>query len=177
MRDVVITEHAPQAIGPYSQAIKAGGFVFVSGQIPIDPDHRVDRAVGSCRSDRPGVAEPEGDPDRRRHIARQCREDHGISEEHGRLRCDERSLCALLEEGSSGALDGGSLAATQRCTRRDRRHRARVMCARDCVARTFLSACRGSRGAADLGCRFCSTDPAYNSASCPLLFATRYTSE
>jgi 2-iminobutanoate/2-iminopropanoate deaminase len=37
MRDVVITEHAPQAIGPYSQAIKAGGFVFVSGQIPIDP--------------------------------------------------------------------------------------------------------------------------------------------
>ena len=37
MRDVVITEHAPQAIGPYSQAIKAGGFIFVSGQIPIDP--------------------------------------------------------------------------------------------------------------------------------------------
>jgi 2-iminobutanoate/2-iminopropanoate deaminase len=37
MRDVVITEHAPQAIGPYSQAIKAGGFVFISGQIPIDP--------------------------------------------------------------------------------------------------------------------------------------------
>ncbi len=37
MRDVIITEHAPQAIGPYSQAIKAGGFVFVSGQIPIDP--------------------------------------------------------------------------------------------------------------------------------------------
>jgi len=31
------TEDAPTAIGPYSQAIKAGGFVFVSGQIPIDP--------------------------------------------------------------------------------------------------------------------------------------------
>jgi 2-iminobutanoate/2-iminopropanoate deaminase len=31
------TEHAPAAIGPYSQAIKAGGFVFASGQIPIDP--------------------------------------------------------------------------------------------------------------------------------------------
>lgn len=28
---------APQAIGPYSQAVEAGGFVFVSGQIPIDP--------------------------------------------------------------------------------------------------------------------------------------------
>lgn len=31
------TNSAPQAIGPYSQAVKAGGFVFVSGQIPIDP--------------------------------------------------------------------------------------------------------------------------------------------
>jgi 2-iminobutanoate/2-iminopropanoate deaminase len=33
----VQTLAAPQAIGPYSQAIKAGGLVFVSGQIPIDP--------------------------------------------------------------------------------------------------------------------------------------------
>jgi 2-iminobutanoate/2-iminopropanoate deaminase len=37
MRDIVSTKDAPQAIGPYSQAIKANGFVFVSGQIPIDP--------------------------------------------------------------------------------------------------------------------------------------------
>ena len=36
-RKVVRTSDAPQAIGPYSQAIEAGGFVFVSGQIPIDP--------------------------------------------------------------------------------------------------------------------------------------------
>lgn len=31
------TGHAPQAIGPYSQAVKVGGFVFCSGQIPLDP--------------------------------------------------------------------------------------------------------------------------------------------
>jgi len=37
MRDIVSTKLAPQAIGPYSQAIKANGFVFVSGQIAIDP--------------------------------------------------------------------------------------------------------------------------------------------
>jgi 2-iminobutanoate/2-iminopropanoate deaminase len=37
MREAVSTKDAPQAIGPYSQAIKANGFVFVSGQIPIDP--------------------------------------------------------------------------------------------------------------------------------------------
>lgn len=37
MRLPVHTAQAPAAIGPYSQAIKAGGFVFASGQIPIDP--------------------------------------------------------------------------------------------------------------------------------------------
>lgn len=35
--DVVSTEKAPKALGPYAQAIKAGGFVWCSGQIPIDP--------------------------------------------------------------------------------------------------------------------------------------------
>jgi 2-iminobutanoate/2-iminopropanoate deaminase len=34
---VIFTEAAPAAIGPYSQAIAANGFVFVSGQIPMDP--------------------------------------------------------------------------------------------------------------------------------------------
>lgn len=37
MKTVVYTGLAPQAIGPYSQAIKANGFLFVSGQIPLDP--------------------------------------------------------------------------------------------------------------------------------------------
>jgi len=37
MREVVSTKDAPQAIGPYSQAIKANGFVFTAGQIGIDP--------------------------------------------------------------------------------------------------------------------------------------------
>ncbi len=37
MREAVATQKAPAAIGPYSQAIKANGFVFASGQIPIDP--------------------------------------------------------------------------------------------------------------------------------------------
>ncbi len=36
-RKIIKTADAPQAIGPYSQAVEAGGFVFVSGQIPIDP--------------------------------------------------------------------------------------------------------------------------------------------
>lgn len=37
MKQIVKTDKAPQAIGPYSQAVRAGGFVFASGQIPLDP--------------------------------------------------------------------------------------------------------------------------------------------
>jgi 2-iminobutanoate/2-iminopropanoate deaminase len=37
VREIVKTERAPAAIGPYSQAVRAGGFVFASGQIPLDP--------------------------------------------------------------------------------------------------------------------------------------------
>jgi 2-iminobutanoate/2-iminopropanoate deaminase len=37
MREVISTKDGPRAIGPYSQAIKANGFVFVSGQVAIDP--------------------------------------------------------------------------------------------------------------------------------------------
>jgi 2-iminobutanoate/2-iminopropanoate deaminase len=37
MREVISTKDGPQAIGPYSQAIRANGLVFVSGQVAIDP--------------------------------------------------------------------------------------------------------------------------------------------
>ena len=37
MKEIISTENAPGAIGPYSQAIKTGNMVFCSGQIPIDP--------------------------------------------------------------------------------------------------------------------------------------------
>jgi reactive intermediate/imine deaminase len=36
-REIISTQHAPAAIGPYSQAVKAGNLVFLSGQIPLDP--------------------------------------------------------------------------------------------------------------------------------------------
>lgn len=45
MNEVISTPNAPGAIGPYSQAVKAGGFLYVSGQLPIDP------ATGSFAGD------------------------------------------------------------------------------------------------------------------------------
>jgi 2-iminobutanoate/2-iminopropanoate deaminase len=37
MKQIISTDRAPKAIGPYSQAVIANGFVFLSGQIPLDP--------------------------------------------------------------------------------------------------------------------------------------------
>jgi 2-iminobutanoate/2-iminopropanoate deaminase len=37
MKDVIATDKGPKAIGPYSQAIRANGFVFISGQVAFDP--------------------------------------------------------------------------------------------------------------------------------------------
>jgi 2-iminobutanoate/2-iminopropanoate deaminase len=38
MREIINASGAPDAVGPYSHAVKAGGLLFVSGQIPLDPD-------------------------------------------------------------------------------------------------------------------------------------------
>ena len=46
MLQSISTNNAPAAIGPYSQAIMAGGFVYVSGQLPIDPSTGVFAAGG-----------------------------------------------------------------------------------------------------------------------------------
>ncbi len=37
MKDIVLTDRGPKPIGPYSQAVKSNGFLFVSGQVAIDP--------------------------------------------------------------------------------------------------------------------------------------------
>lgn len=37
MKEIISTQNAPAAIGPYSQAVKAGNLLFISGQIPLDP--------------------------------------------------------------------------------------------------------------------------------------------
>lgn len=63
MRRAIVTDRAPAAIGPYSQAVAAGQLLFVSGQIPLDPStgelvdgsigdqtHRVMRNIGEILS-------------------------------------------------------------------------------------------------------------------------------
>lgn len=58
--EIIGTPRAPAPVGPYSQAVKAGGFLFVSGQIPIDPEsgeviaggvkEQTERVIGNLRA-------------------------------------------------------------------------------------------------------------------------------
>jgi len=41
MKKAISTKNAPQAVGPYSQAVQANGFLFLSGQIPLSPDGKM----------------------------------------------------------------------------------------------------------------------------------------
>lgn len=54
--DVVVTDKAPAAIGPYSQAIKTGGLLFCSGQIPLDP-HSGELVCGTIEEETTRVME------------------------------------------------------------------------------------------------------------------------
>lgn len=47
-KEIISTPNAPAAIGPYSQAVKANGFLFLSGQIPLDP--KTGAVVAGCVS-------------------------------------------------------------------------------------------------------------------------------
>ena len=65
VREIVSTEGAPGALGPYSQAVKADGWVFCSGQIPVDPatgeiEEGIKAQTGRCLKNLSAVLEAAG---------------------------------------------------------------------------------------------------------------------
>jgi len=56
----VNTDKAPAAIGPYSQAVIAGPFVFTSGQLPVDPTTNELVGGDAANQARQGIGEPQG---------------------------------------------------------------------------------------------------------------------
>jgi len=66
VREVIATDRGPKAIGPYSQAVKANGFIFISGQIPLDPrtqelvEGNVARQTERVMENLKGIAEAAG---------------------------------------------------------------------------------------------------------------------
>ena len=105
MREAIITNDGPKAIGPYSQAIKANGMVFLSGQIPLHPaTQQIISGDVAAQTDRvlqnlAGILKAAGNSP-----GASC-EDYGFSQEHVGVCCHERGLWALLHRSSAGALD------------------------------------------------------------------------
>ena len=89
MRQVIATTDGPIAIGPYSQAIKANGFVFLSGQIALDPaTQQIDRGDVAAQTERV-LQNLAAILAGRRQLARSGGQDHRLPQEHVRLRRHE----------------------------------------------------------------------------------------
>ena len=96
-RTVVHSDDAPKAIGPYSQAIKAGNLLFCSGQIPLDP--KTGEMVGASdvrEQARRVMQNLEAVLTAGGRFVRQRRQDDDLSEGPGRLRRGQRDLRRLL---------------------------------------------------------------------------------
>ena len=118
-KEVISTTNAPAAIGPYSQAIKAGGFLFISGQIPLDPATGtvVPGCVG-CQAEQSlkNLTREPGAHDRRR------RQDDGLHQGHERLRDGQRGLREVLRRKRPRALLRRGRPPSEGRARRSRGH-------------------------------------------------------
>ena len=125
-KDVVRTEAAPAPFqgAPYSQAIKANGFVFVSGQLSLAPGRQGAHGRRHRRADRTGLREPPRDPRGGGDVARQPREDDGLPAEPRRLRGHERGVFEARRRAAARAVDGRGGEAALRGARRDRGDRS-----------------------------------------------------
>ncbi len=123
MREVVATPNAPQAIGPYSQAIRANGFIFVSGQIPLNPATQQIVEGGVAEQTEQVHRQPGSDSESRRQRPGQGRAHRRLPQGHERLRRHERCLRALLPAALPRPLHHRSRPPAQRRPHRNRRHR------------------------------------------------------
>ena len=118
MREVINTPAAPAAIGPYSQAIRVGDYVFTSGQIGLEPATGK-LAEGSKR--RPSRCwKPQSRARRSRAFARACRQDHHLSGRHGGLSGREHALRNGVCRGPARTVYGAGDRAAPEGERGDR---------------------------------------------------------
>ena len=111
------TDNAPAAIGPYSQAIEVNGFVFASGQIPLDPktgtfvEGGIKEQTRQALTNASSILKAAGN--------RPCprSENHCLSRQHGRFRRHERSVCRVFLASIPGPFGRGREEVAQRRAR------------------------------------------------------------
>ena len=118
MKDIIVTDKAPKPIGPYSQAVRANGFLFTA-QIALDPNtntllegdvaQQTERVLENLKAilTHAGLT--------LFHVVK----DHGVPERHQRFCGNARSLCEVFPRSGPGAFDRASRRATERRTGRN----------------------------------------------------------
>ena len=114
MKKVIATAAAPQAVGPYSQAVEADGTVYVSGQLPIDP-------ISGTMPDT--VARQ---TERSRMLVRQRGQIDRFARRYQQFRGHERSLRSILHRADAGPGVLSGRGAAQRRKSRDRCDRRKI---------------------------------------------------
>ena len=123
MKKVIATAAAPQAVGPYSQAVEADGTVYVSGQLPIDP---ISGTMPGRPADRTIAAQHRGDPRRSRMLVRQRGQIDRFARRYQQFRGHERSLRSILHRADAGPGVLSGRGAAQRRKSRDRCDRRKI---------------------------------------------------
>ena len=122
MKKIAIeTDQAPAAIGPYTQALAVGPFVFVSGQIPVDPQGNVvpgDIVVQTCQV----IANLKAILMRRGPGLERRGENHGLSHRSGRFPGNEPGLRRIFPGASAGPQHRAGSRPGPGRFHRDRRH-------------------------------------------------------
>ena len=119
----IATKDAPAAIGPYSQAMRAGGLVFLSGQIPLDPaTGQIVPGDIAAQTERV-LKNLEGDPRAPAAAVRRRRAHDDLPRRPRALRDGQRGVRAVLRRRPPCARHRAGLGAAPRRARRDRRDR------------------------------------------------------
>ena len=120
MIETVATDRGPKAIGPYSQAVRANGFVFLSGQIPLDPKtQQVVEGDVAAQTERvlenlKGVVEAAGSS-----LQRVVKTTVFLADMNDFAAMNE-VYCALFHDASTRAFHRRGVAPPQKCARRNR---------------------------------------------------------
>ena len=113
MKRIIETEHAPAAIGPYSQAVETTGTLYVSGQLPIDPE------TGEMKDSIEEQTARAGYCGGGRLYAERRRQDHRTTSEYLGFWSGERGLCKVFQRRMPGKSLLSGCCITKECAYRN----------------------------------------------------------
>ena len=139
---IVRTERAPLPIGPYSQAVRAGDFIFISGQVGVDPKTKA-LVLGGIEAQTRQALENKVDSRRFGLIPRRSCQSDGFPRRHEGFQEDERCLQYVFQNEPSSSDHCSGKTAPSKCGRRNRCH-STFSIEPDLTGANFITKCASS---------------------------------